>query len=243
MAIGAMAYGTETVPKVNKIFGPGNQYVMAAKQLVSVNDVAIDMPAGPSEVMVLVDNTARPDFIAADLLSQAEHGIDSQVILACTSAYIANKVIEQIQQQVKQLQRQTISESALNNSAAIIVGSRQQLVDIANQYAAEHLIIAVENAWELAMQIESAGSIFIGNYSPESAGDYASGTNHTLPTSGWAQSYSGVNLDSFMKKITYQELTPAGLQHIGNAVEIMATTEGLAAHCNAVSIRLQSLNQ
>ncbi len=236
-AIGAMAYGTESVPKVYKIFGPGNQYVTAAKQLVSLKDVAIDMPAGPSEVEVIADETANPAFVAADLLSQAEHGIDSQAILITTSESFAGKVIEQVSIQVEQLPRADLAKKALEHSKIIIVKNIEEVIEMTNTYAPEHLIISTENYYEIAEKIINAGSIFLGYFTPESAGDYASGTNHTLPTNGYAKAYSGVNLDSFIKKITFQELTKEGLQNIGDAIEIMAESELLAAHKNAVNLR------
>lgn len=240
-AIGAMAYGTETVPQVSKIFGPGNQYVTAAKQLVQQSGIAIDMPAGPSEVCVLADETCNPAFVASDLLSQAEHGPDSQVLLVSTSKVVVAKVLEAVEAQLAALPRKDIAAKALENSRAIIVESMERAIFIVNSYAAEHLILACENDEEVAEKITNAGSVFLGNYSPESVGDYASGTNHTLPTSGYARAYSGVSVDSFVKKITYQKLTEAGLKSIGAAVETMAAAEGLEAHKNAVTIRLQSL--
>lgn len=237
-AIGAMAYGTESVPKVYKIFGPGNQYVTTAKQLVSLRDVAIDMPAGPSEVEVLADETANPAFVASDLLSQAEHGADSQVILITTSELLAKHVVEEVALQTAKLPRKDIAEKALENSKIILVKDMQEAIRITNEYAPEHLIISTMEYREVAEQIINAGSIFLGHLTPESAGDYASGTNHTLPTNGYAKAYSGVNLDSFRKKITFQEITPEGLKNIGPAVEIMAETESLFAHKNAMSLRL-----
>jgi histidinol dehydrogenase len=240
-AIGAMAYGTETVPQVSKIFGPGNQYVTAAKQLVQQSGIAIDMPAGPSEVCVLADETCNPAFVASDLLSQAEHGPDSQVLLVSTSKVVVAKVLEAVETQLAALPRKDIAAKALENSRAIIVENMERAIFIVNNYAAEHLILACKNDEEVAEKITNAGSVFLGNYSPESVGDYASGTNHTLPTSGYARAYSGVSVDSFVKKITYQKLTEAGLQSIGAAVETMAGAEGLVAHKNAVTIRLQSL--
>jgi histidinol dehydrogenase len=240
-AIGAMAYGTETVPQVYKIFGPGNQYVTAAKQLVQQNGVAIDMPAGPSEVCVLADETCNPGFVASDLLSQAEHGPDSQVLLVSTSSKVVDEINLALASQLAVLPRKDIAEQALKNSKAIVVDSMEQAIFIVNSYAAEHLIIACKNDEAVAEQITNAGSVFLGNYSPESVGDYASGTNHTLPTSGYARAYSGVSVDSFVKKITYQKLTTAGLQAIGASVETMAAAEGLQAHKNAITIRLQSL--
>ena len=240
-AIGAMAYGTETVPQVSKIFGPGNQYVTAAKQLVQQAGIAIDMPAGPSEVCVLADETCNPAFVASDLLSQAEHGPDSQVLLVSTSAAVVAQVLEAVAAQLTALPRKDIAAKALENSRAIIVENIERAIFIVNSYAAEHLILACENDEAVAEKITNAGSVFLGNYSPESVGDYASGTNHTLPTSGYARAYSGVSVDSFVKKITYQKLTEAGLKSIGAAVETMAGAEGLEAHKNAVTIRLQSL--
>lgn len=238
-AIAAMAYGTETVPKVFKLFGPGNAYVTAAKQIVQRDAVAIDMPAGPSEVLVIADETAVPSFVAADLLSQAEHGPDSQVILLTTSERMANEVQMAIEEQVKSLPRQTVVKAALKNSRVCIVSSIDEALKISNQYAPEHLILACDNAESLLSKISNAGSVFIGNYSPESAGDYASGTNHTLPTNGYAAMYSGVSVDSFIKKITYQLLSKEGLQTIGSTVMEMAAAEGLDAHKNAVAIRLK----
>ena len=236
-AIGAMAYGTESVPKVYKIFGPGNQYVMAAKQEVSLHDVAIDMPAGPSEVEVVADDTADPAFVAADLLSQAEHGVDSQVVMVTCSESLLAKVAEEVEKQLAELPRKEIASKALENSKMILVESMDEAVELTNEYAPEHLILAVENYMEVAERIRNAGSVFLGNYSCESAGDYASGTNHTLPTSGYAKAYSGVNLDSFMRKITFQELTADGVRNLGPTVEIMAHCESLDAHCNAMRIR------
>jgi len=240
-AIAAMAYGTETVPQVYKIFGPGNQYVTAAKQMVQESGVAIDMPAGPSEVCVLADETCNPGFVASDLLSQAEHGPDSQVLLVSTSSKVVDEINEALTAQLAVLPRKDIAQQALENSKAIVVDSMEQAIFIVNSYAAEHLIIACKNDEAIGEQITNAGSVFLGNYSPESVGDYASGTNHTLPTSGYARAYSGVSVDSFVKKITYQKLTPAGLQAIGAAVETMAAAEGLDAHKNAITIRLQTL--
>lgn len=242
-AIGAMAYGTETVPAVYKIFGPGNQYVTCAKQLVQQEGIAIDMPAGPSEVCVLADDTAHPEFVAADLLSQAEHGADSQVLLVSTSKELIHSVNEALIQQLKQLPRKEIAEKALENSKAIFVDKKNEAIELVNEYAAEHLIIACANDELVASSIVNAGSVFLGHFSPESVGDYASGTNHTLPTNGHARAYSGVSLDSFLKKITYQRLTKTGLQHIGRAVEIMAEAEGLHAHKEAVSIRLRTASE
>ena len=240
-AIAAMAYGTETVPQVYKIFGPGNQYVTAAKQLVQQFGVAIDMPAGPSEVCVLADETCNPAFVASDLLSQAEHGPDSQVLLVSTSKKVVAEVKEALAAQLALLPRKAIAQKALDNSTAIVVEDMDRAIFIVNSYAAEHLILACNNDEIIAEKITNAGSVFLGNYSPESVGDYASGTNHTLPTSGYARAYSGVSVDSFVKKVTFQKLTPAGLQAIGVAVETMAAAEGLDAHKNAITIRLQSL--
>ena len=240
-AIAAMAYGTETVPQVYKIFGPGNQYVTAAKQLVQQSGVAIDMPAGPSEVCVLADETCNPGFVASDLLSQAEHGPDSQVLLVSTSSRVVDEINEALASQLAVLPRKDIAQQALENSKAVVVDSMERAIFIVNSYAAEHLILACDNDEVIAEKITNAGSVFLGNYSPESVGDYASGTNHTLPTSGYARAYSGVSVDSFVKKMTFQKLTPAGLQAIGAAVETMAAAEGLDAHKNAITIRLQSL--
>jgi histidinol dehydrogenase len=239
-AIGAMAYGTETIPKVYKIFGPGNQYVTAAKQYVSQETVAIDMPAGPSEVMVWADDSAVADFVAADLLSQAEHGVDSQVILLTTSEKFAEKAKKAVEKQLRQLPRQEIAKKALENSKIIIVENQDIALEISNLYAPEHLILAVKNAEKIAEKIINAGSVFIGNYTPESAGDYASGTNHTLPTNGYAVAYSGVSVDSFVKKVTFQKISKKGLANIGSTIELMAEAEELFAHKNAVSIRLKS---
>ncbi len=236
-AIGAMAYGTESVPKVYKIFGPGNQYVTAAKQLVSLKSVAIDMPAGPSEVLVIADKTANPAFVAADLLSQAEHGVDSQSILVTTDEYFAFDVLEQIDIQLFDLPRKEFASKSLENSRIIVFQTMQEAIDFTNVYAPEHLIIETEDYCTVGEQITSAGSVFLGHYTPESAGDYASGTNHTLPTNGHARAYSGVNLDSFIKKITFQEISKKGIDTIGPAIEIMAATELLDAHKNAVTLR------
>lgn len=238
-AIAAMAYGTETISKVYKIFGPGNQYVSGAKQLVQAEQTAIDMPAGPSEVCVLADDTANAAFVAADLLSQAEHGPDSQVLLVTTSEAIAKNVQAEIIRQVSQLPREAFAQQSLSNSRAFIMSSMDEAIDLVNEYAAEHLIIACANEENIADRIINAGSVFLGNYSPESAGDYASGTNHTLPTNGFAGAYSGVSVDSFVKKITYQQLSKEGLQHLAPVIEEMAVAEGLEAHANAVRIRLQ----
>ena len=236
-AIGAMAYGTETVPKVYKIFGPGNQYVTAAKQLVSLREVSIDMPAGPSEVLVIADETANPVFVAADLLSQAEHGGDSQSVLVTTNENLVFDVLEQIDIQLFELPRREIAEKSLTNGKIILFETLSEAIDFTNVYAPEHLIIEAENYSDIAEQITNAGSVFLGHYTPESAGDYASGTNHTLPTNGYARAYSGVNLDSFLKKITFQEITKEGLQNMGNTIEIMAENELLIAHKNAVVLR------
>jgi histidinol dehydrogenase len=239
-AIAAMAFGTQTIPRVDKIFGPGNQYVTVAKQLVQRYGTAIDMPAGPSEVCVLADETCVPAFVAADLLSQAEHGTDSQVMLVATTERLVASVIEEVHNQVTTLPRRTIAESALANSRAVLFDDMDTALAFVNEYAAEHLIIATAEADALAERVTQAGSVFIGNYSPEAAGDYASGTNHTLPTNGYARAYSGVSLDSFVKKITFQRLSQQGLQQIGAAVEAMAAAEGLDAHKKAVSVRLVS---
>ncbi|PUZ30417.1 histidinol dehydrogenase [Chitinophaga costaii] len=237
-AIGAMAYGTETVPKVYKIFGPGNQYVTAAKQLVNKAGTAIDMPAGPSEVAVLADETCVPAFVAADLLSQAEHGADSQVLLVTNSPQVIQDVEAAVKAQLLALPRQQTASLALNNSKLILVHNLDEGMELLNEYAPEHLIIACKEEEALAGKVINAGSVFLGNYSPESAGDYASGTNHTLPTNGHARAYSGVSLDSFLKKITYQRLSREGLQQIGATIEQMAAAEGLLAHKQAVTIRL-----
>lgn len=238
-AIAAMAYGTESIPKVFKIFGPGNQYVTTAKQLIQKDGIAIDMPAGPSEVLVIADETADPEFVAADLLSQAEHGADSQVILLTTSIQVVEKVQQCINEQLKELPRKEIAEKALANSKIVLLNLIEDAVDLSNLYAPEHLILACQQAEELTGKLISAGSVFIGNYSPESVGDYASGTNHTLPTNGYAAMYSGVSIDSFIKKITFQKLTKEGLENIGTTVMQMAAGEGLDAHKNAVAIRLK----
>ncbi|HTD94689.1 MAG TPA: histidinol dehydrogenase [Chitinophagaceae bacterium] len=237
-AIAAMAYGTESIPKVYKIFGPGNQYVNLAKQLVQMENTAIDMPAGPSEVCVLADETANENFVAADLLSQAEHGPDSQVLLVTPSSALAYKVKEKITQQLANLPRKTFAMQSLLNSKAVVVNDMDEGIALVNEYAAEHLIIACDDAESLSKRIVNAGSVFLGHYSPESAGDYASGTNHTLPTHGFARMYSGVSVDSFVKKITYQHLTQEGLANIGEAVQLMATAEGLEAHARAIGIRI-----
>lgn len=238
-AIAAMAYGTESVPKVYKIFGPGNQYVTAAKQLVSLRDVAIDMPAGPSEVEVLADESANPTFVAADLLSQAEHGIDSQALLITTSTTLQQAVKAEVERQLALLPRKEIAEKSLANSKLIVVSNMDEALEMTNQYAPEHLIIETTNPEEEAARVVNAGSVFLGSYSPESAGDYASGTNHTLPTNGYAKAYSGVSLDSFIRKITFQQLTLEGIQRIGPAIEIMAANEHLDAHKQAVAVRIK----
>ena len=240
-AIGAMAYGTESVPKVYKIFGPGNQYVTAAKKLVQRDGVAIDMPAGPSEVMVVADETAVPAFVAADLLSQAEHGADSQVVLVASTEAVVKEVHKELTRQLARLPRKELASKALEHSCAIITDNREEMLVTIDEYAPEHLILAIDEAVEMAARVTNAGSIFIGNYSPESVGDYASGTNHTLPTNGFAKAYSGVSLDSFCKKITFQELTKEGLKNIGHTVELMAEAEELIAHKRAVSIRLKTI--
>lgn len=240
-AVAAMAYGTESVPRVDKIFGPGNRYVTRAKQLVGAEGTAIDLPAGPSEVLVLADEGASPDFAAADLLSQAEHGSDSQALLVTTSATLAAAVESEVERQLRQLGRAEIATRALTESRIIVVQSTAEMIEMANLYAAEHLIVETAYPEAIAEQIENAGSIFLGHYSPESVGDYASGTNHTLPTSGWATAYSGVNLDSFCKKITLQRLSAEGLKAIAQTVTSMATAEGLDAHRNAVTVRLGEL--
>ena len=242
-AIAAMAYGTESVPKVYKIFGPGNQYVMAAKQLVGMRDVAIDMPAGPSEVEVIADDTTNPVFAAADLLSQAEHGVDSQVVLVTTSASMLEKIAKEVDRQLEQLPRKEIAARSLANSKLVLVHDMDEAVELSNVYAPEHLIIETKDYLEVAEKVVNAGSVFLGSYSPESAGDYASGTNHTLPTNGYATAYSGVSLDSFIRKITFQELTPAGIAAIGPAIEVMAANEQLDGHKNAVTVRLKELNK
>jgi histidinol dehydrogenase len=237
-AIAAMTFGTKTIPAVNKIFGPGNQYVTAAKQMAQNFGVAIDMPAGPSEVLVIADETCNPVFVAADLLSQAEHGADSQVILLSNNEHVINETLIQITKQLEALPRKEIATKAIGNSKAILLNDIDECITLSNLYAPEHLIIATENASNLVSQITNAGSIFLGNYSCESVGDYASGTNHTLPTNGYARNYSGVSLDSFVKKITVQEVSKEGLQNIGPSVELMAEAEGLWGHKNAVSVRL-----
>ncbi len=242
-AIGGMAYGTESIPKVYKIFGPGNQYVMAAKQQVSLHDVAIDMPAGPSEVCIIADETSHPDFVAADLLSQAEHGIDSQVVLITTSEKIIQSVGREIERQIRLLPRREIAEQALNNSMIVLVNDTFEAINLSNVYAPEHLIICTADYEILAEKVINAGSVFLGNYACESAGDYASGTNHTLTTHGYALAYNGVNLDSYCRKITFQHLTPEGIHQIGRAVEVMAENEELKAHKNAMSLRIKYLKR
>ena len=240
-AIGAMAYGTESVPKVYKIFGPGNQYVMAAKQQVSLDEVAIDMPAGPSEVCVLADETANATFVAADLLSQAEHGIDSQVLFITTSEEKLQEVQQEVERQLAQLSRKEIAAKALDNSRYVLVNSASEMMELSNAYAPEHLIIQTVNYEDMAEQVVNAGSVFLGAYACESAGDYASGTNHTLPTHGYATAYNGVNLDSYCRKITFQHLTENGIREIGHAVELMAEAEQLDAHKNAMTVRLMNI--
>ena len=241
-AIGAMAYGTQSVPKVFKIFGPGNQYVMAAKQQVSLGEVAIDMPAGPSEVCVLADETANPTFVAADLLSQAEHGIDSQVLLISTSEDMMQQVQAEVERQLNLLPRKEIAHKDLENSRMVLVTSADEMMALSNAYAPEHLIIQTKNYDEMAAQVINAGSVFLGQYACESAGDYASGTNHTLPTHGYATAYSGVNLDSYCRKVTFQHLTDEGVRQIGRTVELMAAAEQLDAHKNAMTVRLKEVN-
>ena len=241
-AIAAMAYGTESIPKVYKIFGPGNQYVTAAKQLVSLRDVAIDMPAGPSEVEVLADDSANPVFVAADLLSQAEHGVDSQAILITTSERLQAAVVEEVERQLAELPRREIAEKSLANSKLILVNDMDEAVELTNEYAPEHLIVETSDYMEVAERVVNAGSVFLGSFSPESAGDYASGTNHTLPTNGYAKAYSGVSLVSFIRKITFQEICSDGMKAIGPAIETMAANEQLDAHKNAVTVRLRNIN-
>ncbi len=242
-AIAAMAYGTESIPKVYKIFGPGNQYVTAAKQLVSLRDVAIDMPAGPSEVEVLADETADPAFVAADLLSQAEHGADSQSVLITTSATLLDKVVYELERQLSYLPRRAYIEQSLAHSKLILVKSLEEALEMTNAYAPEHLIIQTRDYASWGERVVNAGSVFLGPLSPESAGDYASGTNHTLPTNGYAKAYSGVSLDSFIRKITFQELSPEGIRNIGPAIEVMAANEQLDAHKNAVTVRLNKVRK
>lgn len=242
-AVAAMAYGTETVPQVDKIFGPGNQYVTLAKQLVNKEGIAIDMPAGPSEVLVMADAQAQPAFVAADLLSQAEHGVDSQVILVADSETLVKDVLAEVDRQLPLLPRKALAEQALANSRAFVMEDEAAAIALVNRYAPEHLILALDEAERVGEQIVNAGSVFLGNYTPESVGDYASGTNHTLPTNGFARAYSGVSLDSFVKKITFQRLSEEGLKTLGPAVEIMAEAEELRAHRQAVSLRLEALNE
>ena len=242
-AVAAMAFGTESVPRVDKIFGPGNRYVTKAKQLVGANIVAVDLPAGPSEVLVLADDEALPAFVAADLLSQAEHGGDSQSVLVCESMTFAQAVRQAVEEQLAQLNRGEIIREALQQSRIVVLADRSDRIAFSNTYAPEHLIIAMRDPWEVAAQVTSAGSVFVGPWSPESAGDYASGTNHTLPTSGWARAYSGVNTDSFLRKITYQELTYAGLETLAPTITAMADAEGLDAHAAAVRIRVKGGQQ
>ena len=239
-AIGAMAYGTESVPKVYKIFGPGNQFVMCAKQQVSLHDVAIDMPAGPSEVEVLADDSSNPVFVAADLLSQAEHGVDSQVLLVTKNEQIIEKVQQEVERQLALLPRNEIAAQSLEYSKIILVRDDEEMMDVTNQYAPEHLIIETKNYMELSEKVINAGSVFLGSLTPESAGDYASGTNHTLPTNGYAVAYNGVNLDSYNRKITFQHITEEGIQSIGRTVELMAEAEGLDAHKNAMTVRMRN---
>ena len=240
-AIAGMTLGTESIPKVDKIFGPGNQFVTVAKQLATKYQVAIDMPAGPSELMVVADQTGNPDFIASDLLSQAEHGPDSQVILVTNNIIIADATFEKVYKQLENLERKVTAQKALNNSKVIFFDNDKDMLEFVNLYGAEHLIVCLDNESEFVDKIKHAGSVFIGNYTPESAGDYASGTNHTLPTNGYVRQYSGVNLDSFLKAITYQKITANGLVDLGPVIELMASAEGLQAHKNAVSIRLKTL--
>ncbi|MEE1087741.1 MAG: histidinol dehydrogenase, partial [Bacteroidaceae bacterium] len=242
-AIGAMAYGTECVPKVYKIFGPGNQYVMCAKQQVSLHDVAIDMPAGPSEVCVLADETSRPAFVAADLLSQAEHGADRQVLIITTSAELIPAVQEELTRQLDLLPRAEIARKALENSKIVLVRTADEMMELSNDYAPEHLIIETKDYMQMAAKVINAGSVFLGHWTPESAGDYASGTNHTLPTHGYAVAYNGVNLDSYMRKVTFQHITPEGVSHIGPAVACMAQGEMLDAHSNAMTLRMDEVNK
>ena len=241
-AIGAMAYGTETVPKVSKIFGPGNQFVTCAKQQVSMTDVAIDMPAGPSEVAIVADRTCHPRYVAADMLSQAEHGMDSQSILFTDSEQVAHDVLREVEAQLELLPRKDMASESLKHSRIVVLRDMEEAFDICNEYAPEHLILAMDSALEWTDRVVNAGSVFLGHYSCESAGDYASGTNHTLPTSGYAKAYSGVNLDSFCRKITFQHLTPQGIQSIGRAVEVMAEAESLDAHRNAMTLRMEDLS-
>lgn len=242
-AIAGMTFGTKTIPKVYKIFGPGNQFVTTAKQLATKFDVAIDMPAGPSELLVVADESANPSFVASDLLSQAEHGIDSQVLLVSTSKIFIDNVEGEISQQIKELDRKNIAQKAIDNSKLIYVESDDLALDLINEYGPEHLIICTKNEKFYSKGVQNAGSIFIGNYTPESAGDYASGTNHTLPTNGYTKQYSGINLDSFMKSMSFQKITEEGIKNIGRSIELMANAEGLQAHKNAVTLRLKSIDQ
>ena len=242
-AIGAMAYGTESIPKVYKIFGPGNQYVMAAKQQVSIHDVGIDMPAGPSEVCVIADDTANAEFVAADLLSQAEHGVDSQVFLITISNKFIDEVQKELGKQLEALPRKAIAQKALENSMLVLVSDMREAIDLSNTYAPEHLVIQTEDYEDVASRVINAGSVFLGQYACESAGDYASGTNHTLPTHGYATTYNGVNLDSYCRKVTFQHLTAEGVRQIGHAVELMAEAEQLDAHKNAMTVRINSLKK
>ena len=239
-AVAAMAYGTDSIPKVDKIFGPGNRYVTFAKQLVSGRNTSIDMPAGPSEVMVMADESANVKFVASDLLSQAEHGRDSQAIVVCNSEALAEAINAEVERQAAQLSRGEYIAESLRNSRAVVFEEREQMIAFANEYAAEHLIVSMNDAWDVVNEITAAGSIFVGNYSPESAGDYASGTNHTLPTSGWAHSCSGVNIDSFMRKMTIQSLSKEGLQGLASTIVAMADAEGLEAHAAAVKVRMEN---
>lgn len=239
-AIGAMAYGTATIPRVDKIFGPGNRFVTKAKQLVSVADTAIDMPAGASEVMIMADDSCRPDFVAADMLSQAEHGPDSQAMVVCDSIVLARQIESAVSERLQLLPRREIASKALGNSRIIVIPERERMVEFANAYAPEHLIVAMREPWRIVDGITAAGSVFVGNYSPESAGDYASGTNHTLPTSGWARAFSGVGTDSFMRRMTVQELSCDGLNALSDTIVAMARAEGLEAHAKAVEIRIEN---
>lgn len=240
-AVAGMTFGTETIPQVYKIFGPGNQFVTAAKQFATTLGIAIDMPAGPSELLVLADETCNPVYVASDLLSQAEHGVDSQVVLVVTNESIIKPIQNEIKEQLKVLPRKTIAEKAIENSRIIYLENKENAIDFVNKYAPEHLIIVSKEEDFYLEKIQNAGSVFLGNYAPESAGDYASGTNHTLPTNGYAKNYSGVNLDSFMKSMTFQKISKEGLKNIGNAIELMAEAEGLQAHKNAVSLRLKDI--
>jgi len=241
-AIGAMTFGTQSISKVYKIFGPGNQFVTVAKQMATKFNVSIDMPAGPSELLVVADDTANPAFVASDLLSQAEHGVDSQVILVSTSKKLIAATEQELQEQLERLPRKAIAEKAIANSKLIYLETKEEALDLIDAYGPEHFIVSTADNAYYVNNISNAGSVFIGNFTPESAGDYASGTNHTLPTNGYAKQYSGVNLDSFMKSMTFQEISEQGMQHIGKAIELMAEAEGLHAHKNAVSLRLQSLD-